>query len=121
MSALTSAAHTTLQAYVFSNSAYHMNTLPALVQLLHRAYFILIVYTWFKAIDTGYFTTWQGIASKIVRKHLPNSIETSKGHLRLSHQHIRSTSSQPPLTPPPHPINQPMMTSVIIHTDNPAR
>ena len=36
MSALTSAAHTPLQAYVFSNSRYHMNTLPALVQFHQR-------------------------------------------------------------------------------------
>ena len=37
MSALTSADHTSPQAYVFSRSAYHMNTLPALVKFLHRA------------------------------------------------------------------------------------
>ena len=37
MSALTSAAHTPLQAYMFANSAYHMNMLPYLVQFLHRA------------------------------------------------------------------------------------
>ena len=29
MEALTSAAHTHTQAYVFANSVYHMNTLPA--------------------------------------------------------------------------------------------
>ena len=37
MYALTSAAHTRPQANVFANSAYHMNTLPALVQFLNRA------------------------------------------------------------------------------------
>ena len=103
MSALTSADHTTLQAYVFSNSAYHINTLTALVQLLHRACFIPIVYILCKAIDSGYFTTWQGLTFKIMRKHLPNSIEMAKGLLRLSYQHVRSTSAQPPLTPPPIP------------------
>ena len=53
MEALTSAAHTHPQEYVFDNSAYHMNTLPALVQFLHRACFILVVDTWCKAIDAG--------------------------------------------------------------------
>ena len=45
MAALTSAAHTHPQAYVFANSAYHMNTLPALVQFLRRACFIRFVDT----------------------------------------------------------------------------
>ena len=84
MSALTSAAHTFLKAYVFANSAYHMNMLPALVQFLHRAYFSLFVYTWCKTIDAGYFTTWQGLTSKLARKHLSASIETAKVHLRLA-------------------------------------
>ena len=43
MSALTSAAHTHPQTYVFSNSAYHMNTLPALVQFLHSSCFRPVV------------------------------------------------------------------------------
>ena len=93
MSALTSEAHTRPQAYVFANSVYHMNTLPALVQFLHRACFSPVVYTWYKAIDAGYFTTYKGLISKLVRKHLPTYIETAKGHLRLSHQHICSTSA----------------------------
>ena len=78
-----------------------MNTLTDLVQFLHRACFIPVVDTWYKAIDAGYFTTWPGLTSKLVRKHLPMSIEMAKGHLRLAHQHIRSTRNQPTLTPPP--------------------
>ena len=121
MSALTSAAHTRPQAYVFANRAYHMNTLPALVQFLHRACFSPVVDTWCKAIDAGYFTTWPGLTSKLVRKHPPPSIDTAKGHPRLAGQHIRSTITQPLLKPPPQPIHQPMMTAGILHTDNPAR
>ena len=120
MSSLTSAAHTSPQAYIFANTAYHMSTLPALVQFLHRACFRPVVDTCCKAIDAGYFTTWPGFTSKLVHKHLPTSIETAKVHLRLARQHIRSTSSQPPLTPPPQPIHQPMTTAGIIQTENPA-
>ena len=121
MSALTSAAHTHPQAYIFSNSVYHMNTLPYLVHFLHRACFSPVVYTLCKAIDVVYFTTCPGLTSKLVRKHLPMSIEKAKGHPRLAHQHKFPTSSQPPLTPPPHPIYQPLMTAGIIHTENPER
>ena len=84
MSALTSASHTCPQAYVFTNNAYHMNTLPALAQFLHMACFIPVVDTWCKAIDTGYFTTWPGFTSKLVHKHLPTSIETAKVHLIMA-------------------------------------
>ena len=76
------------QSYVFANSAYHMSTLPALVQFLHRSCFRPIVDTWCKAIDAGYFTTWTGLTSKVLLKHLPASIEMDKGHLRLTHQHV---------------------------------
>ena len=105
MSALTSAAHTRPQAYVFANSAYHMNKLTDLVQFLHRACFRPVLDPWCKAIDAGYFTTWPGLASKLVRKHLPTPIDITKGHLRLAHQHIRPKSAQTPLTLPPQPIN----------------
>ena len=104
MYALTSVNHTTLQAYVFTNRTYHMNTLPALVQFLHRACFIPGVDTWCKAIDTGYFTTFTCLTYRLVRKQHRKSNETDKDHLRLSHQHVRSTSSQPSMTlPPPTP------------------
>ena len=83
MSALTSEARNPLQAYAFSNIAYHMNTLTYLVQFLHRYYFNPVVDTWYKAINAGYLTTWTGLTSKLVRKHLPKSIETSKVQHRL--------------------------------------
>ena len=51
MAALTSAAHTHTKAYVFANSVYHMNTLPTLVQFLHRACFSPVMDTWCKSID----------------------------------------------------------------------
>ena len=121
MSALTSAAHTHPQAYVFANSAYHTNTLPALVQFLHRACFRPVVDTWCKTIDAGYFATWPGLTSKLLRKHIPTSIETAKGHLRIARQHIRSTRNQPTLTHPPQSIHQPITTEGILHTENSAR
>ena len=101
MSTLNSAGYTPIQVFFFSNSSYHMKTLPDLVHPLHRACFSPVVDTWWKTIDAGYFTTWPGLTSRLVRKHLPNYTDTANGHLRLSRQHVRSTSAQPPLTPPP--------------------
>ena len=121
MSALTRAAHIPLQAYIFVNSMYHMNTLTALVKFLHSSCFSPVVDTWYKAIDEVYFATWPGLTSSLVRKHLPKSIDMAKFHLRLAHQHVWSTSSQTLLTPSPHTIHQPMMTAGILHTKNPAR
>ena len=101
MPELTSSSHTPLQAYAVSNSMYHMNTLPGMVQFLHRALFRPVLDTWCNAINAGYLTTWPGLTYKLVRKHLPKSIYTAKVHLRLSRQHFRSTSAQLPLAPPP--------------------
>ena len=65
-----------------------MSMLPALFQFLHRDRFSPVVDTWYKAIDAGYFTTWSGLTSKLVHKHLPASIDTAKSHLRLTRQHF---------------------------------
>ena len=58
-----------------AHSAYGMMTKADLVHFLHRAVFSPVVLTWTKAIDAGYFTTWPGITSDLVRKHLPKSLK----------------------------------------------
>ncbi len=64
------------------NSAQNMKTLPDLVHYFHRACFSPVIKTWTQAIDAGFFTTWPGLTSALVRKHLPKSVATAKGHLR---------------------------------------
>ena len=49
------------------------------------------MHTWTKAIDAGYFATWPGLTSELVRKHLPKLLATVKGHLKQDRQNIRST------------------------------
>ena len=68
-----------------------MNTKADLVQYLHRCAFIPVVNTWTKAINAGFFATWTGLTSDLVRKHLPKSLTTAKGHLKQDRQNIRST------------------------------
>ena len=74
-----------------ANSAYSVTTKRDLVQYLHRVDFSPVVSTWTKAIDTGYFSTWTGLTSKLVRNYLPLSLSTTKGHIRQDRQNIRYT------------------------------
>jgi hypothetical protein len=64
--------------------------------------------TWMQAIDAGFFTTWPGLTFALVRKHLPKSVATKKGHLRQDQKNVQSnkTATDQPITEPP-----PMMTS----------
>ena len=55
--------------------------------------------TWIKAIDAGFFATWHGLTSDLVRKDLLRSISTSKGYMRKTKTNIRSTKPKP--IPPP--------------------
>ena len=61
--------------------------------------------TWTKAIENGQYITWPGLTSKLVRKHLPLSEETTLGHLHLLRQGIRQTATDP--TPDLVPIETP--------------
>jgi hypothetical protein len=64
------------------NSAQNMKTLPYLVQFFHRTCFSLVIKTWPQAINAGFFTTWPGLTSALVPKHLPESAATAKAHLQ---------------------------------------
>ena len=70
-----------------------MTTLRDLVTYLHRACFSPVTRTWTKAIDAGFFSTWPGLTSDLVRKHLPKSLATAKGHLKQDRKNVRSTKS----------------------------
>ena len=68
--------------YPCAYSAYEMRTKADLVQYLHRCDFSPVLHTWTKAIDAGYFATWSGLTSNLVRKHLPKLLATAKGDLK---------------------------------------
>jgi hypothetical protein len=46
-----------------------MTTKQDLILYLHRAAFSPVVSNWTKAINAGFFTTWPGLTSGLVRKH----------------------------------------------------
>ena len=49
--------------------------------------------TWAKAIDAGFFVTWDELTTKMVRQHLEPAIKNSKGHMRVVRTNIGSTKN----------------------------
>jgi hypothetical protein len=64
------------------NSVHTMKTLTDRVQYFQRTCFSPVSKTWTQTIDAGFFATWPDLTSALVRKHLPKSVATAKGHLR---------------------------------------
>ena len=52
------------------SNAHKMATKADLVQYLHRAAFSLVVSTSTQAIDSGFLSTWPGLTSDLVHKHI---------------------------------------------------
>ena len=104
---ITSALVPVAPVTLVSNNVYVMRTLSDLVQYHHRSCFSPVVKTWTAAIDAGFYTTWPGLTSALVRKHLPKSVATAKGHLKQDRQNVRST--KPTITKPVPPT--PVMTA----------
>ena len=93
-----------------------MSTKSDLVHYLHRAAFSPVISTWTKAINAVYYTTWPGLTSQLVRKHLPKALATSQGHLRQQQRNVQSTkttatpsidNNTPEMTTPSFPIKEP--------------
>ena len=83
------------------NSAQAMKTLPDLVQYFHRACFSPVIKTWTQAIDAGFFTTWPGLTSALVRNHLfPNRSQLPKATCarteKMSDQPRRTSANPAP-------------------------
>ena len=76
-----------------ASSAYNYDTKADLISFLHAAAFSPTVATWCAAIDAGFFLSWPGLTSAAVRKHLPKSLSTYKGHQKEIKQGLRSTKS----------------------------
>ena len=99
-----------------SNNVHTLSTKSDIMKYLHRAAFSPVISTWTITITAGFFTTWPGLTSALVRKHLPKSLATAKGHLRQDRKNVRSTrntspstsiSKPPVMTTPPLPSQEP--------------
>jgi hypothetical protein len=61
------------------------------IAFLHAAAGYPVLSTWLKAIEAGYFATWPGLTATTVRRYLPASIISAKGHLDQQRANTRST------------------------------
>ena len=82
------------------NHVYDMRTKVDLATYLHLCAWSPAVDTSLKAINRSAYLTWPGLSSKLIKKHLPKSIPTAKGHLKMSRQNVRSTTPQTATTTP---------------------
>jgi hypothetical protein len=122
-----------------ANSAYTTTNKRDLAQFLHQCCYSPTSSALITAIQHGNFATWPGLTAELIRKHLPKSDATVKGHLRQSFKNLRSTQTPnlvptdttPTVTQPINPPDSPERTHWVyaaifeptgqIHTDQTGR
>ena len=86
------------------SAIYNQNTKADLAGFIHACLFSPTPSTLLRAIRNGHLTTFPGLYSELISKHLPKSLATSAGHMRMQQQGIRSTKEKPPPIDPAIPI-----------------
>ena len=64
-----------------------------LEKFYHHICFSPTLATFTKAINNNFFTTWPGLTTSLITKHLHKSSVTIKGHLRQQFKNIQSTKT----------------------------
>jgi hypothetical protein len=82
----------------YAHNVYEQKSIQDTITYLHACCFSPVQDTWFKAIQNGNFATWPSITVENVRKYVPKSDATAKGHMNQIRQNIRST--QPAVVKP---------------------
>jgi hypothetical protein len=75
-----------------ANSAYHQATMPETIKFIHQCLFSPTVDTLCKAINNNQLIGFPDLTVERVRKYLPESTATSKGHMNRTRKGIRSTT-----------------------------
>ncbi len=75
-----------------ANSAYHTSTLAETIKFIHQCMFSPTLETFCKAIDNDQLIGFPPITSNQVRKFLPESTATAKGHMNRTRKGVRSTT-----------------------------
>ena len=88
------------------NNAHLIVNTAELIKFLHAATYSPTTETWCKAVDKGYFQSWPGLTAKAIRKYLPKSEATIRGHMDQTRQNVRSTKPTP-AKDNPDPTNVP--------------
>ena len=74
-----------------ANSAYQQKSASQLQAWHHATLGAPVVTTLIKAIDKNWLTTFPGLSSNGIRKHLPKSIQTTMGHMHKVRKNLRPT------------------------------
>ena len=83
-----------------------MTSKESLIRYLHQCLFSSIKKTLVKSIENNQFTTWTGLTSDAMRKHLPDlSPKTDKGHMKRQRKGIRVTTKISPIKTQTEKIN----------------
>ena len=82
------------------NVVIHKNTTKTtLANFLHQAVFAPKKSTFIRVIHNNQFTTFPGLDSTLVSKHLPPSVPTALGHIKQERQGLQSTKTTQKLDP----------------------
>ena len=65
----------------FANNVYEIKAKKELMIYYHKYCFIPVLSTWIHAIENDNCCTWPGLPATAVRKYLPKSMVTAKGHM----------------------------------------
>ena len=87
-----------------AHNAYQTTSKAKLIQFLHQCAFSPPPSTWINAINNKHFSSWRGLTADAIRKYLPPSTATAKGHIKKTQASVRSTRPKQPtitlLAPP---------------------
>ena len=100
----------------YANSAYQQKNKKDLATFLHATAGYPPIKTFCQAINNGFFSTWPGLSSDLIRKHLELSVPTVMGRMQRTRQGIRSTS-KPAKTTEPEPEPEPPLPPPRSHMD----
>jgi hypothetical protein len=77
-----------------ANSTYHQPTIAKLMAFLNATIGSLPVKTLCNAIDNDWLTSFPGLTTSAIRKHLPKSISTAMVHMHIIRKGIRPANKQ---------------------------
>ena len=79
-----------------TNNVYHISTIPDTMKFLHQCLFSPTVDKLCKTIDNNKLIGFPNLTSKRVRKYLPESTATAKGHMNRTRKGISSITKLSP-------------------------
>lgn len=115
----------------YAHSAYERRPKQELAVFLHATAGYPPAKTFCQAIDAGFFATWPGLTSTLIRKHLPKSVPSVMGRMRRHPKGVRSTTKPKPpdghitdvtddTLPPPRPLRdrRHLVGPTVVNLDN---